>query len=137
MKHLVLMLYAGVDSTFGISPEIIEKLLNSYSRRKEKINYSIILNACLEKEANYFPQNKPNRRDLLRKCQSRSGYCKGTRMHCENGANKVTNQRNRENSRVRKSYQEKIIERTLSVEIRNKTYNKRHHYYRPHYSNEQ
>jgi hypothetical protein len=78
MKPLVLMLYPRLDE---INSDILEKILNSCNRREMKLNYSIILNACVEKELNYLPEIKPSRRDLLRRCQSRSAYCRGIRIH--------------------------------------------------------
>jgi hypothetical protein len=77
MKPLVLVLCSRMDE---LRFDLMKRVLNSCDRREVKLNYSAILNTCVEKELNYLPEIKPSRRDLLRKCQSRSGYCRGTRM---------------------------------------------------------
>jgi hypothetical protein len=125
MKPLVLVLCSRMDE---LRFDLMKRVLSSCNRREVKLNYSAILNTYLEKELNYLSEIKPSRRDLLRKCQSRSGYCRGTRIPY-NGLLGKSSKEYKDFTEKRKVEKEEKIQKAFRREIRNHTSLKRHPYH--------
>jgi hypothetical protein len=125
MKNITIMIYAGMGKTFGISPEIIESLSHSYVIREEipSVPESIMIRL---RQTSYAPEMRQNRRDFLRRCQERNGYCKHTEMPYH-GLERASNREFRNYVKTRRAEKEERIQKAFSREINNKTHNKRHH----------
>jgi hypothetical protein len=126
MKSAIII-YLGMGDTFGICRDL-DILLNSCYRKDVKTDYATLFKSGLEKETRCVPQPQVSRRDLLRKCQERHGYCQGTKMPYHGLQNRA-NREFRRTAQIEKMCKEKRIKEAFSRKIENKTHMKRHPYH--------